>query len=281
MTPNRRPSRLFAAALSAAAVLLGGLACSLPARAEGFSPDKVVKAEVLPGWRMADGQRMAALHLRLADGWKTYWRAPGEAGIPPVFDWSGSTNLASARVIWPQPHVFDAGGMRSIGYKHDVVLPIEVTAADPSKPVALKAKVDIGVCRDICVPVALNLSADLAGKGAPDPAIRKALAAQPEPARKAGLTSAACAVEPIADGLRLTAQLDLPAQGGDETTVFELPDKTIWISQATTRRTGKHLTATADLVPATGAPFALDRSKVKITVLGAGKAVELLGCPAS
>ena len=271
---TRAPLVLIAALLAAA---VGG-----PARAgdDGAVPENVVRAEVLPGWQMAQGGRMAALHLSLADGWKTYWRAPGEAGIPPAFDWSGSTNLASVRVLWPQPHVFDLNGMRSIGYTHDVVLPIEFTAADPSKPIALKAQVDIGVCHDICVPVALELTADLSGAGAPDPTIRAALAAQPRGAAAAGLTAARCDVVPIADGLRLTASFDLPAQGGDETTVFELPDPTIWISEAKTRRAGAKLTATADFVPDSGQPFALDRSTLRITVLGQGRAVELDGCPA-
>ena len=70
------------------------------------------------GWQMQNGHHMAGLSLQLAPDWKTYWRAPGEAGIPPLFDWSGSTNVQSVRVHWPSPVVFHLNGMQTIGY-HD------------------------------------------------------------------------------------------------------------------------------------------------------------------
>ncbi|MFY8145805.1 MAG: protein-disulfide reductase DsbD domain-containing protein, partial [Rhodobacter sp.] len=80
--------------------LVLALAClSHPARA--MTQDDLLSAEVLPGWRTEQGTHMAALRLTLAPGWKTYWRSPGDAGIPPLFNWSGSQNLSGVRVHWP------------------------------------------------------------------------------------------------------------------------------------------------------------------------------------
>ena len=84
---------------------------------------------------------------------------------------------------------------------------------------------------------------------------------------------------PITDGLRLTVVLDLP-QRGAETVVFETADPSVWVGEAESARSGGRLTASADLVASSGAPFALDRSGVVVTVLGTGGSVEIAGCPA-
>lgn len=226
---------------------------------------------------------MAGLELRLAPGWKTYWRAPGDGGIPPSFDWSGSENLASARVLWPQPQVFHLNGLRSIGYVGDVVLPVEVTPRDPSRPVRLRAAVDLGVCRDVCVPAELTLDARLDGAGAADPAIRAALADRPATAREAGLSGVACEVEPIRDGLRVRASMTLPARARGkpaEAVVIEPPQPGIWVSEAEVTRKGDRLTAVAEMVDDSGSPFALDRSRITLTILDARGAIEHPGCPA-
>jgi DsbC/DsbD-like thiol-disulfide interchange protein len=260
------------------APLLAAALCAGPAGA--FDLSAVLEAEIRPGWRTAEGTHMAALHLRLADGWKTYWRAPGEAGIPPRFDWSGSRNVTEVRLHWPRPIVFETLGQRSIGYAGELVLPVELTLRDGGQPVEVAVRVDLGVCETICVPATVILAGRLGAGGSPDPRIEAALAARPHQARAAGLTGVACAVDPIADGLRVTARLDLPPLGSKEVAVFELSDATIWISEADSRREGGRLTAAAEMVAPSGAPFALDRSDLRITVLGEGRAAELRGCPA-
>jgi DsbC/DsbD-like thiol-disulfide interchange protein len=238
-------------------------------------------AALLPGWQTDVGHYMAGLQLTLTPGWKTYWRSPGEAGIPPLFNWSGSENLKSVRVHWPTPAVFHTNGLQSIGYHDQVTLPLEVIALDPAKRVRLHAVVDLGVCKDICLPASLDLTADLNGPGVPDAIIQKALAAQPKDATNAGLTAISCAVDPISDGLKITATLQLPAQGSIETVAFETDQPEIWVAEAKTTRNGNQLVSVTDMVPPTGAPFALDRSKIKLTVIAEGRAVEIRGCPAS
>lgn len=261
--------------------LLLTLALALPAsHALAFSQEDVLRGDIRTGWQEQDGAHMTALHLSLAPGWKTYWRSPGDAGIPPSFDWTGSENLRAVTFHWPRPHVFHLNGMKTVGYHDELVLPIEVTPIDPSMPVRLKGTVDLGVCSDICIPASLPFDATVQGKGAPDPLITAALDDRPVSAKSAGLAGIGCAVDPIADGLRITATLALPHAGGEETVVFESATAGIWVSESEATRQGGTLTAAADLVPPNGAPFALDRSSVTVTVISDTRAVEIKGCPA-
>lgn len=249
------------------------------ARADALE-GQVVAGAIRHGWREGDGRHIAGIELRLAPGWKTYWRAPGDGGIPPSFDWSGSENLASVRILWPAPVVFELNGVRSIGYRGDVVLPVEVVPRDPARPVRLRAEVELGVCRDVCVPADLTLDATVAGAGAADPAIRAALRAQPARPAEAGLTGLTCRVEPLRDGLRVTASMRMRGGGGPEAVVIEAPDPGVWVSEAEVSRQGDRLVAAADMVGPSGAPFALDRAGMTVTVIGPRGAVEHRGCPA-
>ncbi|SIO17536.1 protein-disulfide reductase DsbD domain-containing protein [Vannielia litorea] len=266
--------KIFLAALLSLALLAPATAGTY-----GLTPGEVVRAEVLPGWVTPRGTRMAALRLTLAPGWKTYWRAPGETGIPPSFDWTGSRNLARVTLHWPSPRVFDEGGVRTIGYKHELVLPIEITPATPGAPVELVANVDLGVCEHICVPASLSFTAALAGKGAPDPAIDAALKARPISAREAGLSGVTCVVDPISDGVRVTARIPSERIGGRTVAVIEPGNPRVWASETETRREGPALLASADLVPPKGQVMALSRKTLRVTLMGEGRAIDIQGCP--
>ncbi len=239
------------------------------------------KIELLAGWQTAKGTHMAGLRLRLKPGWKTYWRAPGDAGIPPQFDWAGSQNLAAARLLWPRPEVVTTDGIRSVVYHNDVVIPIELTATDPDKPIEINATVELGVCKDICVPVNTRFDIVLpADRTAPDARILAALKARPERAAQAGVRTVSCTATPTRDGLHVTARIDMPPIGQNEITILEAPDPSVWVSETQSTRNGDILTASADMVPPSGAPFTLDRAKVRITVLGSDRAVDIKGCEA-
>jgi DsbC/DsbD-like thiol-disulfide interchange protein len=242
--------------------------------------DDVLSAQLRPGWQMENGGHMAAVELQLAPGWKTYWRSPGDAGIPPSFDWSGSENVKSVLLHWPAPEVFEANGMQTIGYHERLVLPVEITPQDPSRPVRLSLVMALGVCDEICLPALLELSSDLAPPGAPDASIRAALTSRAATASEAGVTSVACSVDPINDGLRLTARVRLPDPGRPEVVAFETADRNVWVAEAITQREGGDLVSMTELVPPNGAPFALDRSGITMTILAAGSAIEVKGCPA-
>ncbi|MGL5011824.1 MAG: protein-disulfide reductase DsbD domain-containing protein [Paracoccaceae bacterium] len=239
----------------------------------------MLDARLLPGWATDGGTHFAGLSVTLAPGWKTYWRSPGEAGIPPAFDWTGSENVASVRYHWPVPEVFHTSGMLSIGYHDGLLLPIEVTPVDAGEPIALRARVDIGVCDEICVPAVLEVSATLTQPGVGDPAIKAALRAVPMGAAAAGLQVLSCGVAPVDGGLRLTAEMTMPAIGRDETVVFETGLADVWVTDTVVMRSGGGLTAVVDLEGTGGGVVALDRSALVMTIIGDGRAVEVRGCP--
>lgn len=255
---------------------LGLMAAPVQAQALG----DILSAEVLPGYRTQSGTHMAGIRVRLSHGWKTYWRSPGDAGIPPEFNWSGSENVKAVHIHWPVPDIFTFNGMHTIGYDREVVLPVEIWPLRAQDPVRLNSHVELGVCRDICVPASVELAAVLPMGGAGDPMIRAALRAQPMSARAAGLTAHHCRMEPAGKGMRLSAELTLPAQGAEELVVIETADPNLWVSEPRVERRGGVLRAEAEVVAANRQPFGLDRSGLVITVLAAGRAVEIRGCPA-
>jgi DsbC/DsbD-like thiol-disulfide interchange protein len=132
----------------------------------------------------ADGTaRLAAIEIALDPGFKTYWRSPGESGLPPAFDWAGSENLSAAEVLWPAPHRFEDAGGVAYGYKDRVLLPVRVSPNDAAKPLRLALKLDYGVCKDICIPAQASLALALrpGEAGSPAPEIAAALARVPRP----------------------------------------------------------------------------------------------------
>ncbi|PCD76111.1 protein-disulfide reductase DsbD domain-containing protein [Pseudothioclava arenosa] len=237
-------------------------------------PKGMEEAEVIEGWRTPEGARIAAIRILLDEGWKTYWRSPGEAGIPPQFDFTASENVAGVEVLWPRPEVFEQNGMRTLGYHDEVVLPLAITPTDPERPVNLAIDLDFGICQEICVPVSVAVSAELDGPDEAAPAIEAALTAQP----RLSDINAQCIVEPIADGMRVTARMPVPASGAEPVAVFELDHPGIWVSEAQTHREGDTLVSMAEFVPGDGQPFPLDAEKLRITLFEGGDALELDGC---
>lgn len=256
---------------------LTSLACAL-ALAAPVQAEIPVEVELRPGWRLPNGDHMAALHLHLAPGWKTYWRAPGDAGFPPVFDWSGSRNIGSVSLMWPAPHVFWQSGMRSIGYKSELVLPIRIRPS-VSGDVALNTEIQLGVCSDICVPQTVQVRASLpASDSRVDPVIAAALAAAPYTESEASVGAVRCSVSPTKGGLSLRAEIDMPAIGGGEEMAIESGLPQVWAAEPTSTRQGGTLVAQTRLMHLEGKPFALDRSRLRFTVFGQSHAVDIQGC---
>lgn len=105
---------------------------------------------------------VAGVQIELNPGWKTYWRVPGDAGIPPRMNWSGSENVKSVEVRWPAPHRYiDKYGM-SIGYKDEIVLPLNIQPKDASAPIHLALELDYAVCKEVCLPVNSKMALDIA-----------------------------------------------------------------------------------------------------------------------
>ena len=128
--------------------------------------------------RLIAGNGVAGVELQMPEGWKTYWRNPGDAGgVPPSFDWSKSENLVAAQVLYPAPKRFTDRAGDTVGYKGTVVFPVRLTPKDPTKPIDLRLKLDYGVCKDICIPTeaALSLAIDPDRAGGVSPELAAAL----------------------------------------------------------------------------------------------------------
>ena len=253
---------------------------ALPNFALAQSFDNLAQAEVLTGWRNDAGTHMAAVKITLAPGWVTYWRAPGDAGIPPQFRFAGSDTIQNITPHWPTPEVFGEDGMRSIGYYDSVIVPLNIDIQDGAQEITIKGEMLIGVCEEICIPVTLQFEALLPATGAPDGAIDAAMADRPDTQRAANVGDVTCNIDPIADGLRMTTSINVASTGTSEHVVIETSDPRVWVSEADTVRTGDTLRATVDMVHPSGQPFAMDRSGVRITVLGTDQAIDIRGCTA-
>src|SRR5271167_17029 len=124
----------------------------------------------------------AGIELRLGTGWKTYWRYPGDSGVPPRFDFSKSTNVKSVTVRWPAPHRFTDESGASIGYKGDVLLPLDIVPANPGQPVTLRVTIEYAVCEKLCVPAAGSAALGLGAASSFDAALAAAEAKVPKSA---------------------------------------------------------------------------------------------------
>src|SRR5947199_1528078 len=142
-------------ALGFAATLLAS-SLAIEARAQDASPwqrDGHSAVRLLAGSR-SGAVLLGGIAIELQPGWKTYWRTPGDSGVPPRFDFSKSENIEAVTVLWPAPMKFDDGaGGHSLGYKKQVVLPLRIVAKSNDKPVTLRVQLSYAVCDKLCIPV--------------------------------------------------------------------------------------------------------------------------------
>src|SRR5213082_2077028 len=159
---------------------------ALPARAQDSSAwqkDAHSAVRLLAGSRTGP-VLLGGIAIQLQPGWHTYWRNPGDSGVPPRFDFSKSDNVEAVTVLWPAPRKFDDGaGGQSLGYKQQVVLPLRIVAKNADKPVTLRANINYAVCDKLCVPVEANCELSFASVASTeDGGLAAALDAVPKPA---------------------------------------------------------------------------------------------------
>ena len=225
---------------------------------------------------------MAAIHIELNPGWKTYWRVPGAAGIPPTFNWTGSQNFRGAEVMYPTPNVETLGGFQSIGYHDEVVFPIRILPDLAGTPVTVALLFTFGACLEICIPVEQQFSLTLDPKSDNNRAlIQSALDLRPTTATSAGVISAECTVRPDGKDFLLLANIQMKRLPGVvPVVVFELQGTDYWVDVATTKLVGNSIIAEAPLQFYGDGGFVLQRSQIRLTLLGAATAVDIQGCPA-
>jgi DsbC/DsbD-like thiol-disulfide interchange protein len=152
------------AALCALGLLIGTSAAVAGEDASRWDGDARSSARLIAGSQPAGGGLVrAGIELKLKPGWHTYWRYPGDAGMPPSFDFGASSNVEAIEVMWPAPQRIPEQGMIAIGYTSDVILPLRITPKDRGKPVTLRLKLGYAVCEKLCVPAQANAELALAG----------------------------------------------------------------------------------------------------------------------
>ena len=160
-----RPKALLGAVAAALLLLASGMAVAQDGALPAQEPSQIrlvsAAASVSGGTELWLG-----VHMVLAEGWETYWRSPGEAGLPPTFEWGGSANISGAEVSWPAPETIVRYGLTMYGYTREVLFPVHVTVPDPSRPVTVRLLFRYAVCADICIATEADLALDFPTEGA-------------------------------------------------------------------------------------------------------------------
>ena len=157
-----------------------------PSRAEDASAwvhDHYSAVRLLAGSRSGN-VLLGGVAFTMSPGWKTYWRTPGDSGVPPRFDFAKSDNVESVTILWPAPIKFaDGAGGQSLGYQKQVLLPLRIVAKNADKPVTLRAEISYAVCEKLCVPVEASVELPIVSVASThDSALSAALDTVPVPA---------------------------------------------------------------------------------------------------
>jgi DsbC/DsbD-like thiol-disulfide interchange protein len=151
-TTLRQLARAVAPLIVTMALPAGAWTSARAADASPWDGDTHAGMRLVGGSQASGAGARAGIEIRLAPGWKTYWRYPGDSGVPPRFDFADSQNMKTVTIDWPAPHRFNDESGITIGYKEDVIFPLRVVAQDTSKPVRLRLKAAYAVCDKICIP---------------------------------------------------------------------------------------------------------------------------------
>ncbi|MEO8537085.1 MAG: thioredoxin family protein [Betaproteobacteria bacterium] len=204
MNTSRR-STIIAAALAV-------LACALPPATAAPVVTEHVTAQIVSENRalVPGTTATVALRLEIRPGWHTYWRNPGESGLPTTLDWRLPSGYVAGAIEWPAPHTLAAGPLTNYGYEGTVLhlVPVQVpVGATPGSDVALTARAEWLVCKETCIPegVDLALTLPVAARAEPDPRWQLAIAATREALPRAA--PAALRANAVAAGATVTLSL--------------------------------------------------------------------------
>ncbi|MFN3657547.1 MAG: protein-disulfide reductase DsbD domain-containing protein [Pseudolabrys sp.] len=208
--------RMILAAACCATVL--AVPAAHAADASDWSEDTRSAVRLIAGTNNYGQVLRAGLEIKLTPGWKTYWRYPGDSGVPPKFDFAGSENVATARVFYPAPALHSDDTGQTLVYEKGVVFPLRVVPKEPGKPVRLRVKIDYAVCEKLCVPAEGRADLPLGpGASGEDAKLKAAEARVPSPATAA---EAGLVLRRIAGGTKPQVTVDVAAPGDAPVQVF-------------------------------------------------------------
>jgi hypothetical protein len=247
-----------------------------------FSQSPIIglkSVDIIRGWRQSDDIHIAAINIKLEDGWKTYWRVPGIGGIAPILNWEKSKNIKNISQIWPTPNIYNEYGLQTIGYKDELLLPLQIQPIDKKQPIHLSITIDFGICSDVCVPIQTSVEEKLPertsfGKKNILDTLEKTILS----GNKSLFKIVKCNIIPIKDGFEVNAFFEgLTSFDKDTLGVVEYPVKQNgWINQKASLVSGNQLNIHATVY--NKSIHFIDRSDLKLTIFTKNKAFEFDGC---
>src|SRR5260221_551158 len=207
-----------ALALASSIVVAAGLVKTEHVQAELVSE----RTALIPGKPIT-----VALRLKMAEGWHTYWRNPGDSGLPTTIAWKLPEGVGVGALQWPAPRALPTGPLVNYGYEGEVLLLTGLTVARDASVGAiykLAAHADWLVCKEICIPEGADLDVELPGAQRPGPypqwgsAIAAARAALPTPLQ-------GWRVNARGDGSKVALTLTPPENAADPGALRFFPDE--------------------------------------------------------
>lgn len=261
-----------------AVLVLCGATAATAADTSAWSQDSKSAIRLITGAnKTGDAALRAGIEVKLQPGWHTYWRYPGDSGVPPRFDFAGSDNLRSAKVRYPAPKLFSDGGGDSIGYSDSVIFPIQVVPRDAAKPVTLRMKIEYAVCEKLCIPAEGRAELPVAiGPSTSDTALAASEARVPQAAAAADMELSARRVN---DAPKPLVAVDLKTSSGKPVVIFAEGPSAEWAlpipkpaqgAPAGRQHFGFQLDGLPPGVNPKGGPFELT-----FTVIEDGRAIEI------
>jgi thiol:disulfide interchange protein DsbD len=146
--------------LAASLLLAAAGAAAQPVRVDHAEAELVAAADAIVPGRPLD----VGLVIRHDPHWHTYWRVPGDSGLPTTIDWKLPAGFAAGPIEWPVPKRLPIGPLMNFGYEGELLLPVRLTVpADvaPGQTVQLKARADWLICKEVCIPGGADLQLTL------------------------------------------------------------------------------------------------------------------------
>ena len=239
----------------------------------------LVSAKITDGWIEKDQKLIFGLKIDLDKNWKTYWRLPGNAGLEPLFTFDKSENVLEAKIMWPSPIIFGEENLWSIGYKDSVLLPLEITPIDNSKPIKLEIQADIGLCEDVCIPVTLNVSYFATpGQNQENYEILGAILSEPIKSDDIGFKLPHCIIKNGELIMEFNQKNVNTGVENIELFVIEVGSSVFYVNSKKAYVFDDRITVSTKNSAETELPGLISRETIKTTIIGSNQSIEFVGC---
>jgi DsbC/DsbD-like thiol-disulfide interchange protein len=241
----------------------------------------IVSVEYIHGWTENNYDIQGAIHFRLSPGWKTYWKNPGPLGVRPIFDWTQSHNIEKIEFLWPTPEIFEQYGVRTIGYKDYLTIPIKIIKINPVENLELKMNIEFGVCSDICLLKKAKIDIPEVPIGSPKNSklINDAINSVPSKVIDQTISQYACVIQISDDNIILTftAQL-LQEPTAKPAMILEYTIAGLYPQDQKTTVKEQEISVEASLTNISNTMGIIERDQIRAILIMNDKGFQLNGC---